>query len=307
MRGLTLGYGVSDRMVTVVSKTRSPKTAWSWFIHAMRNRSFAVGITVTALVVLMALVSIVWTPYDITKLTIPDRLQGPSLTHLFGTDHFGRDLFSMVMEGSRNSMSVALIAVGVGLFIGVPLGCLAAAKRGWLDDVLMRGADVIFAFPALLSAIMITAIFGPGAINAIIAIGIFNIPVFARVTRGAALAIWQREFILAARAAGKSASRITVEHILPNIANLLVVQATIQFSLGILAEAGLSYVGLGAQPPSTSWGRMLAEAQTMMGIAPQMALAPGIAIIATVLGLNLLGDGLRDITDPQTENLAAHG
>ncbi|MEM0899050.1 MAG: ABC transporter permease [Pseudomonadota bacterium] len=273
----------------------------------MRNRSFAVGITVTALVVLMALVSIVWTPYDITKLTIPDRLQGPSLTHLFGTDHFGRDLFSMVMEGSRNSMSVALIAVGVGLFIGVPLGCLAAAKRGWLDDVLMRGADVIFAFPALLSAIMITAIFGPGAINAIIAIGIFNIPVFARVTRGAALAIWQREFILAARAAGKSASRITVEHILPNIANLLVVQATIQFSLGILAEAGLSYVGLGAQPPSTSWGRMLAEAQTMMGIAPQMALAPGIAIIATVLGLNLLGDGLRDITDPQTENLAAHG
>ena len=156
----------------------------------------------------------------------------------------------------------------------------------------MRLNDVVFAFPALLSAIMITAIFGPGAINAIIAIGIFNIPVFARVARAGALALWPREFILAARAAGKGKALITIEHILPNIASLLLVQGTIQFALGILAEAGLSYVGLGAQPPMPSWGRMLFDAQTRMIVAPYLALFPGLAIVLTVLGLNLLGDGL---------------
>ncbi|MCB1415660.1 MAG: ABC transporter permease, partial [Nitratireductor sp.] len=183
--------------------------------------------------------------------------------------------------------------------LGVPLGCWAAARGGWLDEVLMRFNDLVFAFPALLSAVMITAIFGPGAVNAIIAIGIFNIPVFARLTRGAALSLWTREFVLAARVSGKGAARISLEHILPNIANLLIVQGTIQFSLGILAEAGLSYVGLGAQPPMPSWGRMLFEAQTMMAIAPHMAIFPGLAIILTVLGLNLMGDGLRDALDPR--------
>ena len=163
----------------------------------------------------------------------------------------------------------------------------------------MRGNDLVFAFPSLVIAILITAVFGAGAINAIIAIGIFNIPVFARITRGAALSLWEREFILAARVAGKSATRISVEHILPNVTNLLIVQGTIQFSLGILAEAGLSYVGLGAQPPTPSWGRMLADAQTMVSFAPHMALMPGFAIILTVLGLNLMGDGLRDYLDPR--------
>jgi peptide/nickel transport system permease protein len=151
----------------------------------------------------------------------------------------------------------------------------------------------------LLSAIMITAVFGPGAINAIIAIGIFNIPVFARVARAGALAIWPREFILAARAAGKGKTQITIEHILPNIATLLLVQGTIQFALGILAEASLSYVGLGAQPPMPSWGRMLFDAQTRMIVMPTLALFPGLAIVITVLGLNLLGDGVSDALDPK--------
>jgi peptide/nickel transport system permease protein len=188
--------------------------------------------------------------------------------------------------------------------LGVPLGLSAAAYRGgWLDEFIMRGNDLIFAFPSLLIAIMITAVFGPSAVNAIIAIGIFNIPVFARLSRGAALPLWTRDFILSARVAGKGYARISVEHILPNITNLLVVQGTIQFSLGILAEAGLSYVGLGVQPPTPSWGRMLAESQTLISIAPNLALFPGFAILLTVLGLNLAGDGLRDLLDPRIRRI----
>ncbi len=264
------------------------------------SRNLILGAALSSLVLLAALVSYIWTPYDHAALNIPAKLNPPGDGHWFGTDHFGRDMFSMIMVGARTSIAVALVAVGIGMALGVPLGLTAAAHKGsWLDEVIMRGNDLVFAFPSLVIAILITAVFGAGAINAIIAIGIFNIPVFARITRGAALSLWEREFILAARVAGKGAARISAEHILPNVANLLIVQGTIQFSLGILAEAGLSYVGLGAQPPTPSWGRMLADAQTMVSIAPHLALIPGLAIIVTVLGLNLLGDGLRDWLDPR--------
>ncbi|SEB35086.1 peptide/nickel transport system permease protein [Nitratireductor aquibiodomus] len=266
---------------------------------ALANRSFVIGLVITAIVAAMALLSFVWTPYDITHLVVADRMKGLSIAHPLGTDHLGRDILSMIMIGARNSIAVAIVAVGIGMGLGVPLGTWAAARGGLVDEILMRFNDLVFAFPALLSAIMITAIFGPGAINAIIAIGIFNVPVFARVARAGALSIWPREFILAARAAGKSKTLITIEHILPNIVALLLVQGTIQFALGILAEAGLSYLGLGAQPPMPSWGRMLFEAQTRMMIAPHLAIFPGLAIVITVLGLNLLGDGLRDLLDPR--------
>jgi peptide/nickel transport system permease protein len=220
---------------------------------AFRNRSFVIGFVITALIAAMALLSFVWTPYDVTNLVVANRMKPPSETFLFGTDHFGRDILSMIMVGARNSIAVAFVAVGIGMALGIPLGCWAAARGGWLDEILMRFNDLVFAFPALLSAVMITAIFGPGAINAIIAIGIFNVPVFARVARAGALALWPREYILAARASGKGKTQITIEHILPNIASMLLVQGTIQFALGILAEAGLSYLGLGAQPPMPSW------------------------------------------------------
>jgi len=247
-----------------------------------------------------AVISFFYTPFDVEKLNIQNRMLTPNAVNWLGTDHFGRDILSMLMVGARTSIAVAFIAVGIGVLFGVPLGLLAASYRGrWLDEFVMRGNDLVFAFPALLIAIMITAVFGPGAVNAIIAIGIFNIPVFARLTRGAALSIWNREFILAARVAGKGSARISFEHILPNILNLLIVQSTIQFSLGILAEAGLSYVGLGAQPPTPSWGRMLADSQTLTTVAPHLALFPGMVIVLTVLGLNLLGDGLRDWLDPR--------
>jgi peptide/nickel transport system permease protein len=267
-------------------------------VVTMRNLLF--GLALTAVFVLGALVSFIWTPFDHTVLDIPNKLKTPTLTHLFGTDHFGRDIFSMIMVGARTSIAVALVAVGIGMGLGVPLGLAAAARKGsFLDELIMRSNDLIFAFPSLLIAILITAIFGPSAVNAIIAIGIFNIPVFARLIRGAALPIWTRDYILAARVAGKGPARISVEHILPNVMNLLIVQGTIQFSLGILAEASLSYVGLGAQPPTPSWGRMLADSQTLISLAPHMALFPGFAILLTVLGLNLAGDGLRDLYDPK--------
>ena len=275
------------------------ETFGSAVAKAFASRSFLVGFVITVAIAAIALLSFFWTPYDITRLVIADKMQTPSAAHWFGTDHFGRDILSMIMIGARNSIAVALVAVGIGMGIGVPLGAFAAARGGLIDDIVMRLNDVVFAFPALLSAIMITAIFGPGAVNAIIAIGIFNIPVFARVARAGALALWPREFILAARAAGKGKTLITVEHILPNIASALLVQGTIQFALGILAEAALSYVGLGAQPPMPSWGRMLFDAQTRMIVAPHLALFPGIAIVLTVLGLNLLGDGLADVLDPK--------
>lgn len=266
--------------------------------------SFALGLALTLTALTAALVSLFWTPYDVAALSIADKLQPPSPAHWLGTDHFGRDIGSMLMAGARTSIAVALVAVGIGMGIGVPLGLLAAANGGLVDEFVMRGNDLIFAFPSLVIAILITAVFGPSAVNAIIAIGIFNIPVFARVTRGGALGLWPLDFIRAAEVIGKGPARISLEHILPNIANLLIVQGTIQFSLGILAEAGLSYVGLGAQPPTPSWGRMLAEAQTMVALAPHMAIVPGLAIVGTVLGLNLLGDGLRDRLDPRLRGRA---
>ncbi len=258
------------------------------------------GAALTALFLGGAALSFVWTPHDVEALDIPNKLTAPGAAYWLGTDHFGRDTLSMLMVGARTSIAVAVVAVGIGILLGVPLGLTAAARRGsWLDELIMRGNDLVFAFPSLVIAILITAVFGPSATNAILAIGIFNIPVFARVARGGALSLWTLDFIMAARVAGKGAARISAEHILPNIANLLIVQGTIQFSLGILAEAGLSYVGLGAQPPTPSWGRMLADAQTMIYTTPRLAILPGLSIVAMVLGLNLMGDGLRDLLDPR--------
>ena len=267
---------------------------------ALINRSLVIGLVLSLVFVGAALISFVWVPQDVTALDIANKMKTPSAAHPLGTDHFGRDILSMIMVGARTSIAVAVVAVVIGMGLGVPLGLAAAARRGSLaDEVIMRGNDLVFAFPSLLIAIMITAVFGPSALNAIIAIGIFNIPVFARLTRGAALSLWTRDYVLAARVAGKGAVRISAEHILPNVTNLLIVQGTIQFSLGILAEAALSYVGLGAQPPIPSWGRMLADSQTMISLAPHMAIFPGMAILLTVLGLNLMGDGLRDLFDPR--------
>ena len=267
--------------------------------RALRHKSFAVGGILTAVMAGMAALSLLWTPYPVAEIDIPSKLQPPSAAHWLGTDSLGRDIASQILVGAQNSIVVGVIAVGIGLAFGVLLGCVASARRGWVEELIMRGSDFAFAFPALLMAIMLTAIYGPGLVMSIVAIGIFNIPVFARITRGAANAVWAREFVLAARAAGKGGVRITLDHVLPNIASVLIVQATISFATAILAEAALSYLGLGTQPPQPSWGRMLNEAQTLMFQAPLLAVYPGVAIVLSVLGLNLLGDGLRDLMDPK--------
>ncbi len=267
----------------------------------LKMPGFAIGFIMAFAFVLAALISFFWLPYAVDGVDIANKMQAPSWSNWFGTDQYGRDILSMIMMGGRTSIAVAIVAVGIGVGLGVPLGLAAAARKGGLlDEIIMRGNDLIFAFPALLIAILITAVLGASALNAIIAIGIFNIPVFARLSRGAALSLWTRDFVLAARVAGKGRVRISFEHILPNITNLLIVQGTIQFSLGILAEAALSYIGLGAQPPIPSWGRMLADSQTLVSLAPHLALFPGAAIVLTVLGLNLMGDALRDHFDPKT-------
>ncbi len=267
--------------------------------RALKHRSFVIGAVLTLILVCAAALSLVWTPWSPYEIDMALKLQTPSASHWLGTDPFGRDVLSLLLVGARNSILVGVIAVSIGLAVGAGLGLLAAAKRGWVEEAIMRLADFTFAFPAILSAIMMTAVFGAGIVNSIIAIGIFNIPNFARITRASANAVWAREYVLAARACGKGPWQITFEHILPNISSVLIVQITIRFAIAILAEAALSYLGLGTQPPQPSWGRMLAEAQTLMFQAPQLAVFPGVAIVLAVLGLNLLGDGLRDLMDPR--------
>jgi peptide/nickel transport system permease protein len=267
--------------------------------RARRHPSFMIGLVLTVLLVLAAALSFAWTPHDPYEIDMGLKLRAPDAKYWLGTDPFGRDVASLLLVGARASIVVGVVAVGIGLVIGTALGLLASARRGWVEEAIMRLADFGFAFPAILSAIMLTAVFGPGMVIAIVAIGLYNIPTFARITRASANAVWGREFVLAARACGKGNFAITLEHVLPNVLSVLIVQATIRFAIAILAEAALSYLGLGTQPPQPSWGRMLSEAQTLLFQAPRLAVFPGIAIALAVLGLNLLGDGLRDLFDPR--------
>ncbi len=284
----------------VIDATPPPRGFWA---RAGRHKSFAVGAVLSGALLLVALLSLLWTPHPVAEIDIPNKLAPPSATHWLGTDSLGRDIASQLMVGAQNSIVVGVVAVGIGLVLGVALGCAAAAAqaagRNGFDELVMRASDFTFAFPALLTAIMLTAIYGPGLLMSIVAIGIFNVPVFARIARGSAQSVWAREYVTAARAAGLGPLAITRDHVLPNIAGVLIVQATISFATAILAEAALSFLGLGTQPPQPSWGRMLAEAQTQMFQAPMLAVWPGAAIMLSVLGLNLMGDGLRDLLDPR--------
>jgi len=267
--------------------------------NALRHPSLVIGILATLVFVLLGLVSLLWTPYPIEEIDIGRRFLGPTAEHWLGTDHLGRDMASLVMSGTYTSFLVAALAVAIGAGIGVPLGLAAVAWGGPLEWLVLRLSDFIFAFPSIVVAILITTLLGPGSMNAIVAIGVFNIPVFARVARGGALSIATLDYVAAGRLAGLGNAAIAWRHLLPNIMSLLIVQGTIQLSLGILAEAGLSYVGLGTQPPGTSLGLMLKEAQNLFLLHPWLTLVPGLTIVLIVVALNIAGDGLRDAIDPR--------
>ena len=266
---------------------------------ARRNPSLVIGGLLVGLILALALMAFVWTPYGPTRMAMMNRLQAPSAAHWLGTDQFGRDVLSQLMVGAQNALFVAASAVLIGAVMGSSLGLAAAALRGWAEELFMRLCDFAYAFPAVLLAIIISALVGVGATTTIMAIAIFTIPVFGRLARGAAIEVWSKSFVAAARLNGKGLLRITLRHILPNIAGLLIVQVSTQIALAIIVEAGLSYLGIGLQPPAISWGKMLADAQTHMARAPTLAIFPGLAIAVAVLGFNLLGDGIRDLMDPR--------
>ncbi|KAA0921110.1 ABC transporter permease [Aquicoccus porphyridii] len=261
--------------------------------------NLVIGAALVTLVCGVALLSVIWTPHPHAVINVAQKFAPASAEHWLGTDQLGRDLVSQLMVAAGNSMMVAMLAVGVGCVLGTSLGLLAAARGGWTEEAIMRVSDLGFAFPALLFAIMLAAAYGPSLSVVVVAIAFINIPIFARVSRAAANQVWHREYVYAARAAGMGRFAISRDHILPNIAAPVIVQATIEFAVAILTEAALSYLGLGAQPPAPSWGRMLSEAQTLMYLAPQLAIWPGLCIFVAVLGFGLLGDGLRDMTDPR--------
>ncbi|HET8601719.1 MAG TPA: ABC transporter permease [Segeticoccus sp.] len=264
--------------------------------------SLVVGALLVLLVIGMALVSFVWTPHDPTFVDATHRLEKPNGTYWFGTDKFGRDVFSQVLVGSRTTLFVGFVSVGVAAVVGVPLGLLAAVAPRWAGDTLMRVNDIVLAFPALLLAIMLTAVFGQSTFIAMIAIGVATIPSFARLIRSGALQVMGTEYVLAARVAGHRTGAISWRHVLPNVGNLIIVQASVSFAIAVLAEAALSFLGFGTPPPTPSWGRMLQESQEMLFIAPRLVVFPGVAIAVAVLGFNLLGDGLRDYLDPKLED-----
>lgn len=261
--------------------------------------SMRVGVVLVGLVVLAALISYIWTPFDPVQAYPLDRLQGPGLKHLMGTDRYGRDVFSGILYGARVTLLVGVVSVGIALLIGTPLGILAGMKRGATEEVTMRFADILLAFPALLMAIMFSAVFGASTVTAMVAIGIGSIPGFARVARSGTLQVMSTEYVQAARAASQPAFRIARRHVLPNIVGMVVVQCSVTFALAVLAEAALSFLGLGTPPPVPSWGRMLQESQQFLGTIPLLAIWPGIAIAVAVMGFNMLGDGLRDLFDPK--------
>ncbi|MFA3835625.1 ABC transporter permease [Streptomyces aureus] len=264
--------------------------------------SLLVGGVIVALVIGMALLSFVWTPHDPTLVDASVRLQKPSPEYWFGTDKFGRDVFSQILVGSRTTLFVGFVAVGVAAVVGVPLGIVAGMAPRWFGELLMRGNDLLLAFPALLLAIMFAAVYGAGTLVAMIAIGIASIPTFARLIRGGTLQVMQTEYVTAARAAGRGPFAIGLRHVLPNVSSLVIVQASVGFAIAVLAEAALSFLGFGTPPPTPSWGRMLQESQELLASAPRLAVFPGVAIAVAVLGFNLLGDGLRDRFDPKLED-----
>ena len=268
----------------------------------LHNHSGMIGLLVTLSYLIIAIFASRLAPYSPIEQHAADRLQAPNATYLLGTDDFGRDILSRLMYGATNSLRIAFVAVTASFVMGTLLGTVSGYFGGWSDNVTMRMADLIFAFPAILLALSIAAALGPGARNTIIAISIVYLPIFARVARGSVLTIKSMDYVEATRSLGGGHPRIIGAHILPNSIAPSIVQYSLALSWAILTEAALSFLGLGTLPPNPSWGSMLSESRTLMEIAPWMAISPGMAIMLAVLGFNLFGDGLRDVLDPRMQS-----
>lgn len=272
------------------------------FIRRMRRHpSGMAGLVIIVSFLIIAVFASVLAPYSPIEQHPKDRLQPPSRQYLLGTDEFGRDQLSRLMHGATHSLTVALLSVSVSFAVGTLLGSFSGYLGGWTDNVIMRGADLLFAFPAILLALFIAAVLGPGTRNTIIAITVVYLPIFARVARSSVLTIKPLEFIDASLSQGGSDTWVVFRHILPNSLAPSIVQLSLAFSWAVLTEASLSFLGLGTVPPTPSWGSMLSESRTLMEIAPWLAIFPGLAIMFAVLGFNLLGDGLRDVLDPRVQ------
>ncbi len=278
----------------------TPPRANGLLIRILRNMSGAVGLLLVSFYVLVAVLGAVrLTPYPPNEQHPRERLQAPSAQYIMGTDLFGRDMTSRVMEGATNSLRVAALSVTISGLIGIALGVLSGFIGGRVDNLIMRTMDVFFAFPSLLLALVIVTVLGPGLNNAVLAIAIVYTPIFARVARGPVLVVKEMEFVLAARCLGTRSGGLLLYHILPNILAPLIVQISLALSWSLLTEAGLSFLGLGTQPPDSSWGVMLDESRGISERAAWLMIYPGIAMMLAVLGFNLLGDGLRDVLDPR--------
>ncbi len=291
----------SDATAPVGAQELTVSKRPSVFRRLLQDRSGVVGLILIVLFVLVSLLGAVGaTPYPPREQHAIDRLQPPSSTYWLGTDLFGRDVASRVMKGGTNSLRVALFSVVLATFAGTLLGITAGYVGGLVDNIIMRTMDVFFAFPTLLLALLVVVVLGPGLNNTILAIAIVYTPIFARVARGPVLSLKEMEFVTAARCLGISELRILFRHVLPNAMAPLIVQVSLALSWALITDAGLSFLGLGTQPPEPSWGLMLSESRSLAEIAPWLMVFPGLAIMLGVLGFNLLGDGLRDVLDPRT-------
>lgn len=287
----------NDAQQTDADERRSHRSAVRHLLGEPIGRGSAI---VLVLVVVIAVFAPLLSPYDYATIDRTSRLDAPSAAHWMGTDHLGRDVLSRVLHGARVSVAVGLMSVSMAGLLGVPIGLLAGYRGGWLDELFMRLMDALLVFPAILLALVVIAVVGPGLVPMSIAIALVFVPAFARLTRGAVLMVKPREFVEASHALGAGASRIVMRHVLPNVMAPVIVQVSIALAYAILIEAALSFLGFGTQPPTPSWGQMLNEARSHMGRAPWLALFPGVAIGVTVAALNLLGDRLRDVLDPNT-------
>ena len=279
---------------------RQAETQTQGILRRLRKNKLAmVGGSIILLFTLMAVFAPLLAPHSPTLTSLSNRLKGPTAEHPLGTDGIGRDVLSRIIYGSRYSLMSGLISVGIAVLVGTLLGLAAGYYGGWLESLIMRFMDMLLAFPGILLAVAFVAVLGRGYLNAMIAVGLHSVPGFARVVRGSVLSLKEREFVEAARAAGAKDSRIILKHILPNVLTPVIVMATMRLGTTILAAAGLSFIGLGAQPPLPEWGAMLSEGRSYLRSAPHITTFPGIAILLTVVGFNLLGDGVRDALDPK--------